>query len=86
MDNLPSHKLASIEELIQSKGASVQYLSPYSPDFNPIENWWSQLKAFLRSFSPTTTTMVDILIATALNLVNPNHLKNWFIHCCYCTS
>ncbi|MHC5740245.1 IS630 family transposase [Nostoc sp.] len=86
MDNLPAHKVASIEGLIQSKGASVQYLSPYSPDFNPIENWWSQLKAFLRQFSPTTTTMVDILIATALNLVNPKHLKNWFIHCCYCTS
>ncbi|WP_445252049.1 MULTISPECIES: transposase [unclassified Microcoleus] len=31
-------------------------LSPYSPDFNPIELWWSQLKAFLRHFSPTTTT------------------------------
>ncbi len=86
MDNLPAHKLASIEGLIQSKGASVQYLSPYSPDFNPIENWWSQLKAFLRSFSPTSTTMVDILITTALNLIYPTHLKNWFIHCCYCTS
>lgn len=86
MDNLPAQKLASLETLIQSKGASVQYLSPYSPDFNPIENCWSQLKAFLRQFSPTSATMVDILIATALNLVNPQHLKNWFSHCCYCTS
>jgi putative transposase len=86
MDNVPAHKIASIETLIQSTGASVLHLSPYSPDFNPIEHWWSQLKAFLRQFSPTTTKMVDTLIATALDLVNPKHLKNWFTSCCYCTS
>ncbi|MCC5668165.1 transposase [Nostoc sp. CHAB 5784] len=68
------------------KSASVLNMSPYSPDFNPIELWWSQLKAFLRQFSPTTTKMVDILIATALDLINPKHLKNWFTDCCYCTS
>lgn len=86
MDNLPAHKIALIEPLIQSVGASVLNLSPYSPDFNPIEHWWSQLKAFLRQFSPTTTKMVDTLIATALDLVNPKHLRNWFTNCCYCTS
>ncbi|MHC5672425.1 transposase [Nostoc sp.] len=86
MDNVPAHKVEGIEPLIQSKGASVLYQSPYSPDFNPIEHWWSQLKSFLRSFSPTTAKMVDVLIATALDLINPVHLKNWFTNCCYCTS
>lgn len=86
MDNLPAHKISAITTLIESAGASVLLLSPYSPDFNPIELWWSQLKAFLRQFSPTTTKMVDTLIATALDLFNPQHLKNWFTHCCYCTS
>lgn len=86
MDNVPAHKVAAIAPLIQSVGANVLYQSPYSPDFNPIEHWWSQLKAFLRQFSPTTTKMVDTLIATALDLVNPQHLRNWFAHCCYCTS
>lgn len=86
MDNVPAHKVKEIEPLIQSVGARVQYLSPYSPDFNPIEHWWSQLKAFLRSFSPITEKMVDILIATALDLINPIHLTNWLTNCCYCTS
>lgn len=86
MDNLPAHKIAAIEPLIKAVGAKVLNLSPYSPDFNPIEHWWSQLKAFLRQFSPTTTKMVDTLIATALDLVDPKHLKNWFTNCCYCTS
>ncbi|WP_333334454.1 MULTISPECIES: transposase [unclassified Microcoleus] len=77
IDNLPAHKLAVIEPLIQSAGASILNLSPYSPDFNPIELWWSQLKAFLRKFSPTTTKMVDVLLSTALGLVNTKHFKNW---------
>lgn len=86
MDNLPAHKLASIEPMIEAVGAKVLCLSPYSPDFNPIELWWSQLKSFLRSFAPTTTEMIDKLISVALDLVNPQHLKNWFTNCCYCTS
>jgi len=43
-------------------------------------------ETFLRQFSPTTTKMVDILIATALDLVNTKHFKNWFTSCCYCNS
>lgn len=86
MDNLPAHKLASIEPMIQAVGASVICLSPYSPDFNPIELWWPQLKSFLRMFTPTTMSMVDKIIAVALHLINPQHLRNWFARCCYCTS
>ncbi|WP_334917908.1 transposase [Nostoc sp.] len=52
MNNIPAYKVAAIEPLIQSVGARVPNLSPYSPDFNPIKHWWSQLKAFLLQFSP----------------------------------
>ena len=100
MDNLSSHKSESIIPMIEKEGvrgstppahfravgASVLFLSPYSPDFNPIELWWSQLKSFLRMFSPTTTIMVDRIISLALELINPQHLRNWFANCCYCTS
>jgi transposase len=86
MDNLPANKLASIVPMIESVGARVICLSPYSPDFNPIELWWSQLKSFLRRCAPTTTSMIDTIIAVALNLMNPQHLRNWFARCCYCTS
>ena len=86
MDNLTSHKVNSIAPLIEAAGARVLYMSPYSPEFNPIEHLWSQLKAFLRQFSPTTSKMVDTLIATAMDLINSTHLRNWFAHCCYCPS
>lgn len=86
MDNLPAHKVAAIAPLIEAVGARVVYLSPYSPEFNPIEHWWSQVKAFIRQFSPKTSKMVDVLIATAMDLIDSGHLRNWFAHCCYCPS
>ena len=85
MDNLPAHKVDSIKPMIEVVGAFIWCLSPYSPDFNPIELWWSQLKSLLIQFSPTTK-MVDTIIAVAIDLINPKHLKNWFTNCCYCTS
>jgi transposase len=45
---MSSDKVASIEPLIQSKSASVLNMSPYFPDFNPIELWWSQRLGFLK--------------------------------------
>jgi transposase len=86
MDNLPAHKVDSIKPMIEAVGASILCLSPYSPDFNPVELWCSQLKSLLRQFSPTNAKMVDRIIAVALDLINPKHLKNWFTNCCYCTS
>ncbi len=63
MDNMPAHKIASIAPMIQAVGASIINLLPYSPDFNPIELWWSQLKSFLRKFSPKTPKKIDIVIS-----------------------
>jgi transposase len=48
MDNLSAHKVAGIRELIESSGAQLLYLPPYSPDLNPIEKAWSKFKKFLR--------------------------------------
>ena len=54
MDNLSSHKVERIKELIESAGVSVPHLPPYSPDLNPIEQMWSKIKAMLRAFKPCT--------------------------------
>lgn len=48
MDNLPSHKVAGIREAIEAAGAELRYLPSYSPDFNPIEQFFAKLKALLR--------------------------------------
>ena len=51
MDNLSSHKSDEVRQIIEAAGANLLYLPPYSPDFNPIEQAFSKLKAHLRKAS-----------------------------------
>jgi hypothetical protein len=44
MDNLSPHKTKGVQEAIEAVGATVRYLPPYSPDFNPIEPMWSKVQ------------------------------------------
>ena len=48
IDNASFHKSQAIEDLIAKFGCELLYLPPYSPDFNPIENWWFVLKNWMR--------------------------------------
>ncbi|MBV9388760.1 MAG: IS630 family transposase [Chroococcidiopsidaceae cyanobacterium CP_BM_ER_R8_30] len=86
MDNLPAHKVKTVQTTLEAAGARVIYLSAYSPDFNPIENCWSKLKEYLRSMAARTRDSLEQAIANAINLVTPKDIRNWFAHCCYCTS
>ncbi len=54
MDNLSSHKRPKVSALIEAAGASLLYLPPYSPDFNPIEKLFAKLKALLRKAAERT--------------------------------
>ncbi len=83
MDNLPAHKATAVREAIESVGARVVFLSPYSPDFNPIENCWSKVKEYLRSCESRTYLELDKAITEAINLVREQDLIGWFTHCCY---
>ena len=85
MDNLPAHKVEGVREAITAVGARLIYLSPYSPDFNPIENLWSKLKTHLRSVGARSYDTLHEAVKDGLNLVNSSDIKNWFAHCCYCT-
>jgi len=64
MDN-PAHKVAGIREAIEAVGATVVYLSPYSPDFSPIENCWAKIKEFLRARAARTYVQLDQAITDA---------------------
>jgi transposase len=86
MDNLPAHQVKGVREKIESVGASLIYLSPYSPDFNPIENCWSKLKQYLRSVAARSREALEEAISLGLDLITEQELRNWFAHCCYCTS
>jgi transposase len=85
MDNLSAHRVDGIRELIEAAGAKLVYLSPYSPDFNPIENCWSKVKEFLRSVAARSREALDEAMTDALNAVTLKDIKGWFTYRCYCT-
>jgi len=85
MDNLACHKHPRVRELIESVGAEVRYLPPYSPDFNPIEPMWSKMKQVLRSLAARTFEGLIQAIGIALKKITLLDLAGWFIHCGYTT-
>lgn len=48
LDNARIHHSKEVVDLIESYGCCVEYLPPYSPDLNPIEQAWSVIKSYLR--------------------------------------
>jgi transposase len=77
MDNLPAHKVAGIREAIEAAEASLVYLPPYSPDFNPIEMAFAKLKALLRAAAARTIPDLWQAIADALRRFTPQECANY---------
>ena len=78
MDNLSSHKGATVRAMIEAAGASLLYLPPYSPDFNPIEKAFSKLKAHLRKAAERTVSGLWDAIGRLIDLFTPQECTNFF--------
>lgn len=83
MDNLSPHKAAGVAERINSVGAELIYLPPYSPDLNPIEPCWSKVKEWLRAAKTRTQDLLEQTIGRALKAVTASDARGWFRHCGY---
>ena len=83
MDNLSSHKRASVRERIEAAGATLLFLPPYSPDFNPIEKAFARLKAMLRKAGERTVTGLWNLIGKLVDIFQPDECANYFSSCGY---
>jgi transposase len=83
MDNLSSHKGLRVRELIESAGASVLYLPPYSPDLNPIEMAFSKLKQLMRSAAHRTVDALWSDTQRMLNEITASDAVGFFRHCGY---
>jgi len=79
MDNLPAHKVNGVKEAIEAAGASLLYLPPYSPDFNPIEMVFAKLKALLRAAAARTIPDLWRAIAEALKRFTPDECRNYLV-------
>ena len=78
MDNLPARKVGGIREAIEQAGATLLYLPPYSPDFNPIEMAFAKLKATLRAAATRTIPELWRAIAHAIQQFGPSECRNYF--------
>jgi len=83
LDNLGAHKVAGVAEAIAACGAKVEYLPPYSPDYNPIEQCWSKLKTALRKAKARTREALEAALKEALLQITKTDVRAWFAHCGY---
>lgn len=83
LDNLPAHKSPKIDRLIESAGARVLRLPPYSPDLNPIEMAISKIKALLRKLARRTVEGVIEAIGEALASITADDALHFIRHCGY---
>ena len=78
MDNLPAHKAAGVHEAIEKAGATLRFLPPYSPDFNPIEQAFAKLKAMLRARAERTISALWDAVGSLLDHFSPAECANYF--------
>lgn len=83
MDNLSSHKRAPVRQRIEAAGATLLFLPPYSPDFNPIEKAFARFKAMLRKAAERTVAGLWALIGKLTDIFQPAECANYFTSCGY---
>jgi transposase len=87
VDNSPMRKATEeVNAALEAVGARLMFLSPYSPDFSPIEPFWSKVKNKLNSVGARTYEALKEAIKFAYAQVTAEDIRNWFTNDCYCTS
>jgi len=82
-DNLASHKVSGVAEAIESAGAKIVFLPPYSPDLNPIEMEFSKMKTLLRKAAARTFQALLEAVAEALPKITKSDCAAFFKHASY---
>jgi transposase len=83
LDNLSVHKAASIREAIEARHCEVLFLPPYPPDFTPIEQAFSKIKAILRGLGARTREALFETVRLAIDAVTREDAVAWFAHAGY---
>jgi transposase len=85
MDNLATHKVSGVRQAIEEAGARLEYLPPYSPDFNPIENMWSKVKQIMRGQVPRTAAELLAAAKIAFEAISTADCRGFFLNARYAT-
>ena len=84
--NLSVHKAASIRQAIEARHCTLLFLPPYSPDFTPIEQAFSKIKAILRGLGTRTKEALWEAMRVAVEAITPADALAWFAHAGYARS
>lgn len=76
--DLPAHKGLAVRKAVETAGARLLFIPPYSPDFNPIENAFAKLKALLRKAAAPTADQLWAGIGSSLDAFSPAECANYF--------
>ena len=77
VDNLPGHTGPRVRQMIETAGASLLYLPPYSPDFTPIGNAFAKMEALLRKAAERTVDGLWNAIGRLIDLFPPDECANY---------
>lgn len=80
LDNVGFHKTKKLQELIKNEGHVLLFIPPYSPEFNPIEYIFSQLKHSIKRTTPTRESDLHGLIHNFFDHLDSDNLYNCFQH------
>jgi transposase len=83
LDNLRSHRVKAVRELLLGAGLGLIYLPAYSPDLSPIEPAWSKFKTLLRTLATRTKEALVAAITPALHAITASDARGYFTHCGY---
>ncbi len=82
-DNLGIHTDPDVAAAIAARGARLEFLPPYSPEFNPIEEAWSKMKGILRTAKARTVDALVQAVGEALEAISATDCLGWFKHAGY---
>jgi transposase len=85
-DNLPAHQGSAAAAAVHRAGAKLMFLSPYSPDYTPIERLWSKVKTYLRRAAARSQESLYSALGEALERVTPSDIIGWFRHAGLCAT
>ena len=83
LDNLATHKIHNVSQLLSARGVGVRYLPPYSPNLNPIELAFAKLKSHLRQAAARTLDDLYAALASSLDSFSDQHCRGFFRHAQY---
>ena len=85
LGNLATHEIRGVREALETAGAPLLYLPPYSPAFNPIEPMWSEIKQILRGHAPRTEEQLLGVAKKAFQSISAADRKGFFFTARYAT-